>query len=534
MPVVVADVPPEAPSTVAVQEAAAGARGDVRQVVETHGYRYSLSGPRLLPPSRLQTVLEQAPGPAEAVLAIAQARRDGGFLFGGAVVERIEGNSVSLRMVPQRIVTVSAPGPLMGFYAGLADRPDLKRGTLLRRTAVAQQYCRRNGTRPKVSFEPLEDATELRLVVSEEPLPDARRITFSASLGNHGNRYSSRWLASAGVSLRPGDGVELSLSGTKGLGGLEDDPGPGSKLEKGVAQLSAYTPFGLLGVRLSEVRFRSNNAAYLGDLEGSPMFGYEDGTVRRVGLFAEQIVYATDSARLTLVERLTRVSDLADRRVYVDGAYQGDIPLRDERYNHASFGLRYSRNGQALGFRNRTGLDLTLDHGLSEPSGSLADEGPGVPDPRFTQGSLYFSHEQGLPAGLRLGLYLKGQWTDSVVPNSREFVLGGFGNLMAWLPGVASGDRGGLARVSLATPETRLGPLSATAGLYYEAGYVESARDGGRDGQTLSDVGLNLMLRHEAVSLSVGYAEPLAVEGVSDEDRSDYRAGWLMNLGISW
>jgi hypothetical protein len=534
MPVAVADVPPDAPSTVVVQETAVGAHGEVRRVVEAHGYRYALHGPPLLSPARLLAVLEQAPGPAEAVLAIAQARRDAGFLFGGAVVERIESNSVSVRMVPQRIVVVSAPGPLMSFYAGLTERSDLKRSTLLRRTAAAQQYCRRNGTRPKVSFESLEDPTGLRLVVSEEPLPDARKVTFSAGLGNHGSRYSSRWLASAGVSLRPGDGVELSLSGTKGLGGLEEDPGPGSKLEKGVAQLSAYTPFGLLGMRLSEVRFRSSNAAYLGHLDGSPMFGYEDGTVRRVGLFAEQIVYATDRVRLSLVERLTRVSDKAERRVYVDDAYQGDTPLRDERYNHASLGLRYSRNGQALGFRNRVRLDLTLDHGLSEPSGSLADAGSGVPDSRFTKGSLYFSHEQGLPVGLRLGLYLKGQWSDSVVPNTQEFVLGGFGNLMAWLPGVASGDRGGLARVSLATPETRLGPLSATAGLYYEAGYVESARDGGYSDQILSDVGLNLVLRHEAVSLSVGYAEPLAVEGVSKEDRSDYRAGWLMNLGFSW
>ncbi len=506
-------------------------------VLEANGVRYEFVGDPILGEAEIRHVLDQAADPAEAVLKLSQLRRQQGFLLGSVALEQMQGNRLRIRLIEQRIVEVTAPKSLRGYFTGVENDPDLKHASVLREAALAEAYAARQGKRPRVSFETMGTVQEVRMVVREEPLADARRTGLSLTVGNHGNRYASRWTTAAGAKLRPGGGAELTLEAVKGLSEATEESS-GSRLEQGRLGFSFVTPLGVLGASFSTLSYRaSDQAAFLGTtVDGRPVFGYEQGTIHTLVLSAEQLIHAGERSRWSLSESWSRIDDNAHRVFYAGSEKLGRETLRKERYDALTLGLNFTLQDGTEGDRSALNGSVSFTQGLSDRTGTFERDGAQTPNPAFKLGQLGLAYERPFVLGTRAGLSVKGQWSDDSLPETQQFVLGGFGNLTAWLPGVAAADRGALARATLAVPDQNLGPFKLSVGLFYEAGYAEAVSPAAdeKPEKFLSDVGVGVVLKNKNLNLSLGYAEPLVVDGVSEKVESDSRAQLLMNLSARW
>jgi hemolysin activation/secretion protein len=106
-----------------------------------------------------------------------------------------------------------------------------------------------------------------------------------------------------------------------------------------------------------------------------------------------------------------------------------------------------------------------------------------------------------------LGLEASGQYSDQTVPEQQQWVLGGLGNLTAYLPGLAVGDKGYLMRLqgeAGAYPVYRGVELRPRAFVEYAATQYNSL--GGGDPR-VADAGVELGFKLVSwLSGSVAYA----------------------------
>jgi hemolysin activation/secretion protein len=136
---------------------------------------------------------------------------------------------------------------------------------------------------------------------------------------------------------------------------------------------------------------------------------------------------------------------------------------------------------------------------------------------------------------MKFGLSLSAQWTNDILPHSRQLVAGGFGNLTAWLPGIASGDRGGQFRAALNSPAIKDGAGTFSVSLFYEAGRVTTLNVGSvSPTQSLSDIGLGLVGDTPNLQYVFGYAHPLTADNTDEATQSLLRAHTFFNLTGKW
>jgi hemolysin activation/secretion protein len=163
---------------------------------------------------------------------------------------------------------------------------------------------------------------------------------------------------------------------------------------------------------------------------------------------------------------------------------------------------------------------------------------PLVPDTLFNLLNWNFVYAQNLPESFRASISLTGQWANSTLPTNQQWVLGGYGNLTAWFPGVVVGDQGMLASASVSR-SWEWGPLSLSPSLFLEAGYSQRSfvPQGGQATQFLSDIGIGLTASLKSgTSLTMGSAAPLARSGGEEfgVDKSSNRAYFYFNLTQSF
>jgi hemolysin activation/secretion protein len=154
----------------------------------------------------------------------------------------------------------------------------------------------------------------------------------------------------------------------------------------------------------------------------------------------------------------------------------------------------------------------------------------------MVQGS--FNYVQSLPAGFSVGFNLNGQYANATVPQNQQWVIGGFGNLTAFLPAVLVGDGGGLGRLNLGAPSWAWKGYSITGSAFVEAGLVRShfTPANAPTTRTLADAGLSLSGNTPfGTSLSLAYAWPIASRNVDlDAVNQQFRANLYFSLNQSF
>jgi hemolysin activation/secretion protein len=126
------------------------------------------------------------------------------------------------------------------------------------------------------------------------------------------------------------------------------------------------------------------------------------------------------------------------------------------------------------------------------------------------QGTL--SYSQALPEGYTLAASLSGQYADDTVPQNSQWVIGGLGNLTAWLPAILVGDSGALGRLAVSTPSRSWGRFSYSGNVFVEAGMVRSHYRPLNEPTTraLGDAGLSLTGNIDTgTSIVLAYAWPV-------------------------
>jgi len=500
-------IPPEAAPQVVMVAPAKQAAEPI--VVESHDYRYVVSGNALLAPEIIVTTLAAAETPKDAVESLNQAYRKAGYLL-TALRAAVDGKRVAIQVIHGRITEEDLTPSLAAFYAGIEGREDLDRNTLIRKSALAENYAARQGVRPKVNFAPAQEVGGSKIIVTEEPIEGAKPWNAGLGFNNLGSRYSSRYVAQGNAAVRPGAGTELTATYTQGLPGLAQESA-GSLYHAGGIGASIVTPWGLYGASYTNTQYLIGEA--LRDPNNPEQLLHPDGDITTWGFNGTQLAFANETARWTFAESFA----YTDNYAFVTLGDQA-VVTQDQHYGVLAVGTNFSNSFAVLGENASFSAGLTVSKGLSPHSGTFLPRlpetpvEPGAPTPRFTliQGTL--SYTQPLPMGYSAGLTWTGQWADATLPQNQQWVLGGFGNLTAYMPAVLVGDNGTLARASLYTPPWQWSGLSVTGGAFVEAGMVRPhySREGTPVARGLGDAGLSLSGSMKAgTSLTLAYAWPL-------------------------
>jgi hemolysin activation/secretion protein len=402
------------------------------------------------------------------------------------------------------IQAVQGRRELTRYFAPLIGREDLRAADLEPARALASIEADRRGIRSQLRFAPADRGLTLAIdETATQPQPFGARF----NVGNPGNRYAGREFVEAEARLTHG-----AIEGTASQrSGLRED---GDYDEQSVA-VSWVAPQGMFGFSGRTARYAL--AARSGGFEGQ---------TRHLGLQWSVLPYADFSTRWLLTLRIDSSNDrLSDA---------AGTTLIDERFD--SLGADLSR-AQVWADGDRSAqlqLALSVDAGQGHARGNPALIGA---DEQFLalRPRISFSHARAM--SWTATLELSGQHSTDTLPQQQQFVLGGARNLGAWLPGVAVGDSGALARAELGHALDAFG-LTLTPRLFAEIATWTlngAAVAGPGDTDWLADAGVELVIGASTwLEASLSAAIPLPDAAGRNADFDDARADAYFSVTLRY
>ncbi|MEQ8859802.1 MAG: ShlB/FhaC/HecB family hemolysin secretion/activation protein [Pseudomonadales bacterium] len=418
------------------------------------------------------------------------ALREQGLFLGVAYLpaQRLDGGVAQIRVLPGRlgdiVVEGGHPGPVTGTFSPLLGQPV----TLTQISSRLQALNALPGFSAQASFGPGDAVgeTRLRLDVLEQ-----RSWSAGVTLDNHGDDatgdqrigVSGAWLNPRGVGDRLSAGALLTV-----------DPDN---------QRYGYLDYDMPLAGAYRVSARLGNNDFSGDglrpLDGDGLFA--DVLVRR------NLSYARERA-LTLIFGASRHALDWD-----DGISQ--------RVTMANVGLAGHRVWDASAVAADAAANLTLGH-------IGGDRFVGQDDAFWL---LEIDGQAWMPLSLplldgeqKLSLRLAGQWSDSLLPATRRFALGGAERARAFDRSAFLGDRGVLAGVELRVP-LGLGELL----LFAESGYGDGRAEDEHAWALVTDLGLGWSADlAPGLSTRLSWAQPLAARGSGGFDDDGSRWYWSL------
>lgn len=475
-------------------------------LVRSHGIRYLITGNTLLEPDVITNIINTSRTPKEALRRLITAYRERGYFL---VVARakVDHNDVHIYVVQGQIIQKDVSSDLAPFYAGLEGQ-DLTASQMIRRNILADAYSSRNGMQMNVGFSPSSNPGGTNLSVQQRPNPNFYPLNGSVTFGNYGSRYTSSYISGLNLSLQPGHGILLSGGFNYGISGLSEKS-KGSTYYNGTLGFSVITPWGIYGASQQWTHYR------LGEVTAPYYF---TGNVAITSLTGSQLLFANTTNRISVNEAYT-FSDY--KETVLDGLYT----LSDQNYQYYTFGANVNHQYQLFQRAGNLALAATINHGVSGYHGSFIDS-LGAPSPKFTYLTLQINAMQSLPLGFSLQGSASGQWSNQTMPANNQYVVGGFGNLSAYTPGVIQGDSGYAGRISVQAPSVRLGKFTATGSLFGEDVAVTDhyLSPGQRPWKSLSDIGLGVTLSSPwGTSINAMTAIPVGHNGFSSSELAAVR-----------
>lgn len=428
--------------------------------------------------------------------AVQSELRAAGYFLGVAYLpaQAVAGGVVQVGVLPGRlgdiVVEGGDPGPADHVFAGLSGAPL----TLDDVTGRLETLNALPGVSAQASFGPGAEvgASTLRLDLLEQ-----RRWSAGVRVDNHGDDATGdQRVAVSGAWLNPrGAGDRLSA-------GLLATANPGNQT---YGYLDYDTPLAA-GYRLSA---RVGNNQFTRD--GDPAAGSTDldgsGTYFDIG--ARRALVQSRERRLTAVLGLAR-HDLD----WDDGI--------DQQASMISAGL--------VGHRVWDGPRIAADAALNATLGHLGGDRFQGQDDTFWL--LELDSEAWMPVALpllageqKLRLSAAGQWSDSLLPATRRFALGGAQRARAFDRSTFIGDRALLLGAEIRTP-LAVGELL----LFAESVYGDDRTDGAERWAHLGDLGIGWSaVFGPGLSTRLSWALPVTSRGTGDLDDDDARWYWSLD-----
>ncbi len=481
--------------------------------VHSHGYTYVVVGNTLLSRTELERLLRAAAGPRQAVAAIDGAYQRAGYLL-TAIRAEVTDKRVMLAVVRGEITKVEGASDVVRFFRGAEFDPDITRNALIRRNILADAYASRSGRGLRPSLAPgiQPGGTTLELGASEQP--GFKPVSGNVMVGNYGSRYVGGVVLGENLAVHPGHGLEFTLGYAHGLANAQKAT-VGSRYDVFNAGASVATPWGFYGLSYSRSAYRIGTA-------GAPL--YPKGLTEVYAFNSSQLLFASPEVRVSSVQNLTHVANGTK-------VFGGIYTLVDQDYNYAGVGLQIGGNTSLGGLSSAYNASIGGNLGLSGGRGTMTQQPAGAPVSRFHYWNAMFNWQQTLPQGWSGALSASGQWGLDTLPANQQWVLGGFGSLSAWVPGVLVGDGGYLLRASVQTPSWTRGGWSVNAQLFAEQGAVTTHYDppGTPAWSMLADVGTGFTLTSPwKTQLSVLAARPVSNKNVRAATLNSTRSLYLL------
>jgi hemolysin activation/secretion protein len=472
--------------------------GSEPTTVESHGFRYVVTGNTLLPAAQLLRVLKHATTPKEALGNLLKAYRDSGYLL-VAVTGNVHGTQVAVSVFQGMLTEVKTPEGLGPFFTGLKEDDTLQKSDLELDQILAGAYASRSGQNAHLNVAPAPNPGAAALTVSETPVPNYFPVSGNLLFGNIGSRYSSDYIAGGNIAANLTHGVQVTGNFQEGLPGLSAESF-GSNYYQGGVGASAVTPYGIYGASIGWTHYRLGDLTY-------PL--NPDGNIFTLQFNGTQLLYADTATRVSTTEAFNHVQNK-------ETGYYQYYTLLNQKYDYVSLGGSLNHALTTSGLPGNINVSATFNQGISGVSGTLADGIPGVPTSHFSYATAGVTYRQSLPSGLNAILTGQAQLSADTLPQEQQWVLGGLGNLSAWDPSAALGDSGYAARFELDAPTFSRFETSGVLGAFLETGGAtyRTPAPGTSPWQTLSDVGVSLKLQFPyQLSATVVAAVPIQRAG---------------------
>ncbi|MGC8712906.1 MAG: ShlB/FhaC/HecB family hemolysin secretion/activation protein [Leptodesmis sp.] len=501
--------PPSPPSTI---ELAQPRYGVSPVILQSHGYRYVVTGNTLLPPALIRATIASAATPKVAIGALLKAYHRSGYAL-VAIKGQVVGTSVGLAVFQGLITTLKSPASIRPFFGGLQGRDNVRKPEIIQDQILADTFASRSGNQTRVNISPAPNPDGTDLTINQTPIAGYSMVSGALTFGNYGSRYSSGYLVGADVVANLTHGIQITGNFSQGLPGLRQISSGSNYYQNGVGA-SIVTPYGIYGFSTSWTHYRLGKATY-------PL--NPDGNVFTYQFTGSQFIYADTATRVSVNEALNHVR-------YGETVFNGYYTLLNQHYNYLTLGGSVDHSLTIGGRTGNLSGSLNFNLGISGPSGTLYDNVPGVPTSHFRYTDLTLGYTQQLPYGFQANLNGQAQWSVSTLPAGQQWVLGGLGTLSAWEPGVVAADSGYLARLQIDAPEFKRFGGSARFGVFLETGGATFTipSPGTAPWQTLSDAGVSLKLQlPHGFSATAMAATPIQTNGFSTSGETNLRSNRL-------
>lgn len=508
--------PPIQPSNVAVEEIRGRATENV--VIAFAGRRVHVLGADVVAREVLVDRVTSARTLSEAVYAIGSALYEAGHPAAQIRYALVEPDLYVL-VIDRPLTDIDMPQTYARFFSGLKDEPVLSDRELEPARILASLYADRAGLSGTLALHPQPDGLDLGL--DQQP-GRGRRARLWASVGNPGDRFLGRYFGDYGGQYSSRSGDEFSLSGRNALSGLNQRDGGGSYRENSLGY-SRVSPLGIFGLGARDLDYRQDQ-----EFPGFASPLSLEGKLRQAEVSWLTIPVAGFDRRWSLRLKL----DYNRKEVRAD---ELEPLLQKQEYGSAEFGSDYTVALHIGEQRFQLGTGVSIRKGLGSDRGEnptvLADLGYTLVKPALSLSTSF-------GADLHATLALSGQLSSDRVPEQQQWVIGGSGNLEAFLPGVIVGDSGGLARFQLGFPGWEFGGWKLVPSVFSEYAQAHfDTPDASRQQSSAAaaDIGAALVLNwRRYIDASLAYAEAVMDRGIAAAARDDADAGLLFRLSFSY
>lgn len=500
-------------------------------------WRVHVLGPAVLDRDTLASATQEAATLSDVVRNLAARYYEAGYPA-AQLRYGLAGSDLYVVATLGKLARIEGPQALKSYFEDLAGLDPLTDSAFEQRRVLATAHADRAGLQVEPVFRP--DPSGDAYTMTLEPVPEAPDPTrFKIELGNPGNRFVGRHFLDLDLRHGLASGDEFNATWRTGLKGLNDDEAA-DRYDEEMLSWSRVTRYGIFGLSGRNVDYRidlraeSDRPLYrlLRNLLPflPPNTGEQPikGDIQQIEAAWAYPLAADFHSRWSVNAKLDYTLKELELR-------DSDARIQHQEYGSIEAGTAYGRTID-IGER-RLDLDggLALRKGLgsdeTDEATSLADLGYLLWRPqlsaRLSQGDF----------STRLELYA--QLTGDSVPEQSQWVLGGLGNLASYLPGVAVGDSGGLARLQVDYRLFGKGERHALVPrAFVEYGYARFENpQAGLPGGTpaIADAGVELAFSYSGwLDASLAYAESFHERDIDKQTLDDADANIYFRAALKF
>lgn len=416
-----------------------------------------------------------------------------------------------------KITKVEAPERYQPYFDDLAGADPLTDEKLEPGRTFASLHADRAGQSATPTLVPDGDGSILRIEPDDK---GPERSAMGAGFGNPGNRFVGRHFADWFVKHSFTTGDEIRVTGRHGVTKMDDEDGA-----RGYGDFSVgwgkVMPIGMVAL---QGRFTGYQVAV--EALNVPQDVKLTGNIGEVELGWTGLLHSSFYSRWGVSAKVDYT-----RKILEIASTEEDI--QQQEYGSVEAATQYSQIVRPLD------LPMELSAGVMVRSG-LGDNK--VDQQRVLADLGYLLFRPTLGASLRLGEFATfrlaaiAQITDDTLPEQQQWVMGGIGNIEAYLPGVATGDSGGLARLQWETDAQSLFGFAVTPRLFVEYGMAKFENGDGDagDNQKLADGGASLTFTLGGFEAAVSYAESIQEKKIAKDVLHDSDANAFFRVAMKF